>query len=161
MVAPDLVGENRGPRSRAIVCSTENSLQYSSAPRTPKASRLSGGRARTATDAAASAAGSGLGTTVDPGRRRPERLGQVPEVGDHRDPVGQPGHHARPPGADAVRVRLEQEVAGPQVSGHSGRGQFPGPDHPPGQFRIGCDNIDLIPLGSPADEQDTSPRVGP
>ena len=58
----------------------------------------------------------------DPGRRRPERLGQGPEVGDDRDPVGQPGHHARPPGADPVRVRLEEEVAGPQVGCHLGRG---------------------------------------
>src|SRR5208337_2137975 len=46
----------------------------------------------------------------DPGRRRPQRLGQGPEVGDDWDPVGQPGHHAPPPGADPVRVRLEENV---------------------------------------------------
>ena len=49
-----------------MVRSRVNSLKYSSAPRAPKASRLSDGRARTSTAAAASAAGSGPGTTATP-----------------------------------------------------------------------------------------------
>ena len=76
-----------------------------------------------------------------PGGRRPERLGKSSEVGDDRDPVGQPGHHARPPGADPVRVRLEEEIAGPQVGCHHARGQFPGPCHPTGQVRVGRSDL--------------------
>ena len=122
-------------RSLAIVRSTENSLRYSSAPRAPKASRLSDGSARTS-PRGSECRGVRARNDRGPGRRRPERLGKVPEVGDY-------GTRLASPAITLVRRELtpsgygwrRRSQARRWAATSAGR-QLACRCHPPGQVRV-------------------------
>ena len=88
--------------------------------------------------------------------RRPQRLGEASGCRHHRPPVRERDHHGRATSADAVRIRLQHDVARGHVPRQVGVRQWSRRVNAPGELRMAPHQIVAHRLAAPPEQQETA-----